>query len=363
MKIVLAGGGTGGHVIPALAIAEELRNHGHEAAFVGTARGIETRLVPAAGFPLHLVKVGALNRVSFATRLRTLIDLPLSIFSAVRILRGFQAQVVIGVGGYAAGPATMAAVLLRIPVVLFEPNVVPGFANRAVARYAANAAVHFEQTGKWFPRFEVTGVPVRPAFFALPARQSQPPTLLVFGGSQGARALNRILRECAGELLRRIPGLQIVHQTGEREFAELRQFYQSASIGVEAHAFLDDMAQRFSDADLIVCRSGASTVAEIAAAGKCALFVPFPGAADDHQLRNAELLEQAGAALLIPEIELTAERFMQEVTAFVNNPERMAAMGAKARALAHRDAAAHIAGMAIRAAEKSRVRKSAAQSS
>jgi UDP-N-acetylglucosamine--N-acetylmuramyl-(pentapeptide) pyrophosphoryl-undecaprenol N-acetylglucosamine transferase len=175
--------------------------------------------------------------------------------------------------------------------------------------------------------------------------------------------LNRILRECAGELLRRIPGLQIVHQTGEREFAELRQFYQSASIGVEAHAFLDDMAQRFSDADLIVCRSGASTVAEIAAAGKCALFVPFPGAADDHQLRNAELLEQAGAALLIPEIELTAERFMQEVTAFVNNPERMAAMGAKARALAHRDAAAHIAGMAIRAAEKSRVRKSAAQSS
>ena len=172
MKIVLAGGGTGGHVIPALAIAEELRNHGHDAAFVGTARGIETRLVPKAGFPLHLVKVGALNRVSLATRLRTLIDLPLSIFSAMRILRGFQAQVVIGVGGYAAGPATMAAVLLRIPVVLFEPNVVPGFANRAVARYAANAAVHFAQTGKWFRRFEVTGVPVRPAFFALPARQS-----------------------------------------------------------------------------------------------------------------------------------------------------------------------------------------------
>ena len=229
MKIVLAGGGTGGHVIPALAIAEELRNHGHEAAFVGTARGIETRLVPKAGFPLHLVKVGALNRVSLATRLRTLIDLPLSIFSAMRILRGFQAQVVIGVGGYAAGPATMAAVLLRIPVVLFEPNVVPGYANRAVARYAANAAVHFEQTGKWFPRFEVTGVPVRPAFFALPARRTQPPTLLVFGGSQGARALNRIVRDCAGELLQRIPDLKIVHQTGEREFEELRQFYESAS--------------------------------------------------------------------------------------------------------------------------------------
>ncbi len=363
MKIVLAGGGTGGHVIPALAIAEELRNRGHDAAFVGTARGIETRLVPKAGFPLHLVKVGALNRVSLATRLRTLIDLPMSIFSAVRILRGFQAQVVIGVGGYAAGPATMAAVLLRIPVVLFEPNVVPGFANRAVARYSANAAVHFEQTGKWFPRFEVTGVPVRPAFFALPPRQSPPPTLLVFGGSQGARALNRIVRESAGELLQRIPDLKIVHQTGEREFAELRQFYESAGIGVEAHAFFDDMAQRFADADLIVCRSGASTVAEIAAAGKCALFVPFPGAADDHQLRNAELLARAGAALLIPESELTGERFINEVTALLRSSQTMVEMGAKARALAHRDAAAHIAGMAISAAEKSMVRKSAAKSS
>jgi UDP-N-acetylglucosamine--N-acetylmuramyl-(pentapeptide) pyrophosphoryl-undecaprenol N-acetylglucosamine transferase len=353
MKIVLAGGGTGGHVIPALAIAEELREHGHAAAFVGTARGLETRLVPKAGFPLYLVKVGALNRVSFATRLRTLIDLPLSIFAAMRILRRLRAQVVIGVGGYAAGPATMAAVLLRIPVVLFEANVVPGFANRVVARFAANAAVHFAQTGKWFRRFEVTGVPVRPSFFALPARRSQPSTLLVFGGSQGARALNRIVRDSAGELLKRMPNLKIVHQTGEREFDELRRFYDSARIGVEAHPFLDDMAQRFADADLIVCRSGASTVAEIAAAGKCALLVPFPGAADDHQLRNAELLEQAGAALLVAESELTAERFVQQVTALLGAPEQMAAMGAKARALAHPDAAAHIAGMAIRAAKPS----------
>jgi UDP-N-acetylglucosamine--N-acetylmuramyl-(pentapeptide) pyrophosphoryl-undecaprenol N-acetylglucosamine transferase len=354
MRVILAGGGTGGHVIPALAIAEELRRGGHDAAFVGTARGIETRLVPKAGFPLHLVKVGALNRVSLATRLRTLIDLPLSIFSAMRILRGFQAQVVIGVGGYAAGPATMAAVLLRIPVVLFEPNVVPGFANRMVARFASNAAVHFVQTGKWFPRFEVTGVPVRPLFFALPERRSKTPALLVFGGSQGARALNRILRDSAGELLRRIPELKIVHQTGEREFDGLREFYRSAGLGVEVSPFLDDMAQRFADADLIVCRSGASTVAEIAAAGKCALFVPFPSAADDHQLRNAELLEQAEAALLIAEQELTAERFVNEVTALLADPARMAAMGAKARSLAHPDAAAHIAGMALGAAKASK---------
>jgi UDP-N-acetylglucosamine--N-acetylmuramyl-(pentapeptide) pyrophosphoryl-undecaprenol N-acetylglucosamine transferase len=353
MKIVLAGGGTGGHVIPALAIAEELRAGGHEAAFVGTARGLETRLVPKAGFPLYLVNIGAFNRVSLATRLATLVRLPLSVFSAMSILRRFRAQVVIGVGGYAAAPATMAAVLLRIPVVLFEPNVVPGFANRVVARFASNAAVHFAQTGKWFRRFEVTGVPVRPSFFALPGRQSQPPTLLVFGGSQGARALNRIVRDSAEELLKRIPTLTIVHQTGEREFDELCRFYSSARIGVEASPFLDDMAQRFADADLIVCRSGASTVAEIAAAGKCALFVPFPGAADDHQLRNAELLEQAGAALLIPESELTAERFVKQMVALLGDPVQMAEMGAKARALAHRDAAAHIAGMALSAAKPS----------
>jgi UDP-N-acetylglucosamine--N-acetylmuramyl-(pentapeptide) pyrophosphoryl-undecaprenol N-acetylglucosamine transferase len=343
-------------VIPALAIAEELRQRGHEAVFVGTARGLETRLVPKAGFPLHLVNIGAFNRVSLATRLATLARLPLSVVSAMRILRGVGtsgvAQAVIGVGGYAAAPATMAAVLLRIPVVLFEPNVVPGFSNRVVARYAANAAVHFEQTGKWFPRYEVTGVPVRPQFFALPQRRSTPPSLLVFGGSQGARALNRILRDSAAELLRRSPGLKIVHQTGEREFEELRGYYETAGIAVEARAFLDDMAQRFADADLIVCRSGASTVAEIAAAGKCALFVPFPGAADDHQLRNAELLAASGAALLIPESQLTAQRFVQEVAALLGNTARMTDMGAQARALAHRDAAAHVAEMALRAARK-----------
>jgi UDP-N-acetylglucosamine--N-acetylmuramyl-(pentapeptide) pyrophosphoryl-undecaprenol N-acetylglucosamine transferase len=357
MKIILAGGGTGGHVIPALAIAQELRRGGHDAAFVGTERGIETRLVPNAGFPLYLVKVGALNRVSLATRLRTLIDLPLSIFAAMRILRGFQAQVVIGVGGYAAGPATIAAVLLRIPVVLFEPNVVPGYANRAVARFAAKAAVQFAQTGRSFSRFgvtvEVTGVPVRPAFFALPARRSPQPTLLVFGGSQGARALNRIVRDSAAELLALIPNLNIVHQTGSREFDEVCNFYTDHKIAVEVSAFIDDMPQRFADADLIVCRSGASTVAEVAAAGKCALFVPFPGAADDHQLRNAESLAQADAALLIPESELSPERFVNEVTALLASPERLAAMGGKARALAHPDAAAHVAAMALTAAKRS----------
>jgi UDP-N-acetylglucosamine--N-acetylmuramyl-(pentapeptide) pyrophosphoryl-undecaprenol N-acetylglucosamine transferase len=347
MKILLAGGGTGGHVIPALAIAEELKRQGHDAAFVGTARGIETRLVPKSGFPLYLVNIGALNRVSLATRVRTLINLPLSIVAAIRILRGFGAQVVIGVGGYAAGPATIAAVLLRIPVVLFEPNVVPGYANRAVARFAANAAVHFQQTGRWFRRFEVTGVPVRPAFFALPARRSKQPTVLVFGGSQGARALNRVVCDATALLQQRIPELKIVLQTGSREFESVSKFFAATKLNVEVCEFIDDMAQAFADADLIVCRSGASTVAEIAAAGKCALFVPFPGAADDHQLRNAELLARGNAALLIPESDLSPERFVDEVTSLLGTPKRMAEMAERARALAHPDAAAHIVEMAL----------------
>jgi UDP-N-acetylglucosamine--N-acetylmuramyl-(pentapeptide) pyrophosphoryl-undecaprenol N-acetylglucosamine transferase len=352
MRIILAGGGTGGHVFPALAIAEELRKRGHEIGFVGTARGIEMRLIPKAGFPLYLVRIGALNRVSLATRLRTLTDLPLSIFTAMGILRRFKANVVIGVGGYAAGPATIAAVLIRIPVMLFEPNIVPGFANRVMARFAAKAAVHFAQTGHWFSSFEVTGVPVRPSFFTLPERRSQPPTLLVFGGSQGARALNRIVRESAAKLLQCIPNLKIIHQTGEREYFEVCDFYAKHQLKVEVSAFIDDMSQSFADADLVVCRSGASTVAEIAAAGKCALFVPFPGAADDHQLRNAEWLAQENAALLITESELSAERFVKEVTALLGDPALLAAMSAKAHTLAHPDAAAHIAEMALSVAKR-----------
>src|SRR6201998_4477455 len=168
MRAILAGGGTGGHVIPALAIAQELKNnYNAEVLFIGTARGIENRLVPAAGFPLQLVQVGALKNVSLATRFKTLFDLPRAVLAATKMLSDFNADVVIGVGGYASGPAMLAAVLKRIPTLAFEPNVVPGFANRLVARMVSGAAVHFEETARFFPRAEVTGVPVREAFFQI----------------------------------------------------------------------------------------------------------------------------------------------------------------------------------------------------
>jgi UDP-N-acetylglucosamine--N-acetylmuramyl-(pentapeptide) pyrophosphoryl-undecaprenol N-acetylglucosamine transferase len=352
MRAILAGGGTGGHVIPALAIAHELRaRYGAEVAFIGTGRGIETRLVPPAGFALKLIEVGALKNVTLATRLKTLAALPMAIVSSWQMLQEFKPQVLIGVGGYASGPAMLAASLSSIPTVAFEPNFVPGLANRAVAPLVTTAVVHFEETGEYFRRFVVTGVPVRHAFFNLPSRPAGGrPTLLVFGGSQGAAALNKVVIESLAELAGRVPGLHIVHQTGERDYNSAQAAYLRAPVAAEVSPFIDDMPQAFARADLIVCRSGASTVAEIAAAGKPAVFVPFPRAADDHQRRNAEALASRGAALLIPESQLTRERLVEAVAGLLNDSERRQKMAAAAGTMAHANAAAVIAGIAARLA-------------
>src|SRR5271156_558205 len=330
MRAILAGGGTGGHVIPALAIANELKkSYAAEVLFIGTARGIENRLVPAAGYPLRLVRVGQLKNVSLVTRARTAFDLPRAVWDAGRMLNEFAPDVVIGVGGYASGPAMLAAVVKHIPTLAFEPNVVPGFANRVVARFVSAAAVHFEETAKYFRHAEVTGVPVRQAFFDIPLRGSSfgndgtsnsPPsfarnakegwgTLLVFGGSQGAHAINEAMIRCLPVLRREAPGIHIFHQTGERDYNDALAAYQSlgeSALGAPAEVFkfIEDMPAAFARADLVVCRSGASTVAEITAAGKPAIFVPFPQAADDHQRVNAEALARVGAAVVGEESKL-----------------------------------------------------------
>jgi UDP-N-acetylglucosamine--N-acetylmuramyl-(pentapeptide) pyrophosphoryl-undecaprenol N-acetylglucosamine transferase len=353
MRAILAGGGTGGHVIPAIAIANELRSrYSAEIIFVGTSRGIETRLVPAAGYELKLVEVGALKRVSILTRLKTMTALPRAVLSAARIIKDFRADVVIGVGGYASGPAMLAAALRRVPSLVFEPNVVPGFANKIAAPFAKAAAVHFQETCRYFKNCEVTGVPVRQAFFEIPPRaENLSPSLLLFGGSQGARALNRALVGSLSQLYARIPGLRIVHQTGERELPEIRAAYEAAAVPAEVSAFITDMPSAFANADLILCRSGASTVAEIAAAGKPAIFVPFPGATDDHQLRNAELLARNDAAVLIHETELTPQRLVDTIAGLFSDRARLSQMSANARKLAHPDAAAHVAQIASRVAK------------
>ena len=402
MRAILAGGGTGGHVIPALAVAQELKStYKAEVLFVGTARGIENRLVPAAGFPLKLVEVGALKNVNLATRVRTLIDLPRAVVSASQILAEFKADIVIGVGGYASGPAMLAAVLKRIPALAFEPNVVPGFANRVVARMVSAAAVHFEETARYFRHARVTGVPVRQAFFEIRSRAHANPTLLIFGGSQGAHAINKVVIEAAPELLARTAGIHIVHQTGERDYDHALAAYSSLTrtldapppsgtvdttgtpvaeqhgseaqgrsprsnqpstrapeegeipSSIEVYKFIDDMPRFFANADLLLCRSGASTVAEIMAAGKAAIFVPFPRAADDHQKRNAEALERAGAAIMLEESSLTCPSLIDAVTALLNDPRRLQSMSDAARRLSHPNAARDIAAMAASLVKKS----------
>ena len=353
MRAILAGGGTGGHVIPAIAIAQELRRrYAAEVLFIGTERGLEKRLVPAAGFPLQFVKIGALNKVNLSTRLKTMFNLPRALFDAGRMLNEFQPDVVIGVGGYASGPAMLSALRRRIPTLAFEPNLVPGFANRMIARFVSAAAVHFEQTAQYFRNPVVTGVPVRPAFFQIPRKPYVPatPTLLVFGGSQGARAINQAMIRAVPELMKRLPGLKVVHQTGERDYDQVYGAYAQAGIPAEVHKFIDDMPGLFARADLVLCRSGASTVAEIAAAGKPAVFVPFPLAADDHQRRNAEALEQAQAAVVIEETRLDEVWLVDSIVALLEDPARLARMAEAARAMAHPNAAKDIAELAAQVA-------------
>ena len=355
MRAILAGGGTGGHVIPALAIAHQLKkSYNAECLFIGTARGIENRLVPAAGFPLQLVRVGALNRVSFATRLKTIFDLPRAVWDAGRMLNEFSPDIVIGVGGYASGPAMLAALGKHVPTLAFEPNVVPGFANRVVAKFVSGAAVHFQETAKYFRHAEVTGVPVRQAFFEIKPRHGGTPTLLVFGGSQGAHAINEAIFRCLSVLQREAPGIRIIHQTGERDYndalAAYRTLAESASSMCEVSKFIEDMPSAFAQADLVVCRSGASTVAEIAAAGKPAVFVPFPRAADDHQRVNAEALARAGAAVVVEESKLEGVWLAETIAALLQDPQRLRQMSEAARSLAHPNAAHDIADMAARIA-------------
>jgi UDP-N-acetylglucosamine--N-acetylmuramyl-(pentapeptide) pyrophosphoryl-undecaprenol N-acetylglucosamine transferase len=352
MRVIIAGGGTGGHVIPALAIAQELRSrHGAEVEFVGTSRGIETRLVPAAGFELHLVQVGQLNRVDLRTRAKTLLDLPRAVIQAAQLVREFRPDVMVGVGGYASGPAMIAGGILNVPLVAFEPNYVPGFANRMLGPLVKTAVVQFEATCRYFRDCHVTGVPVRSEFFRVPPRSANArPTLLVFGGSQGAHAINAAVLGALEKLSALIPDICIIHQTGEKDYIDAQSTYLKTMITADVSPFIDDMPGAFARADLLVCRSGASTVAEVTAAGRPAIFIPLPTAADDHQRQNAVALAEVNAARLLPQAELTSDRLAEEIAALLSNRAGLTQMAQAARKLAHPHAAGEIARIVARAA-------------
>jgi UDP-N-acetylglucosamine--N-acetylmuramyl-(pentapeptide) pyrophosphoryl-undecaprenol N-acetylglucosamine transferase len=340
-SFVLTGGGTGGHVFPALAVARVLEARGHKLLFVGTKSGMESRLVPDAGFEIEFVRSGGLNRVGLAMQIRSAAQLPLGIAAARKILKKFRAAAVFSMGGFVAGPVMLAAVLAGIPLVVMEPNSVPGFANRKMAHRVYRALLGFENTRRWFPadRAEVTGLPVRPEFFALEHKPQEMFTVLITGGSRGARTLNRASRESWPYFRASQTPVRIVHQTGAAEHAALADEFAGAGVAGEVVPFIKDMAAAFAGADVVVGRAGAGGVNEIAAAGMASVLVPLPFAADDHQKENAKTLLTAGAARMILDSEMSGERLFREIEELRASPATLAAMRQQVRQFGHPGAA------------------------
>ncbi len=346
MLVLMAGGGTGGHVIPLIAVARELEKRGHELLFAGTATGLESRLVPAAGYRLEYIEIGGLKRVGIARTLRTMWQLPVSTAKMFGRLGRLRPGAVFSLGGYAAGPVMIAAAARRIPMALMEPNAIPGMTNRWMGRVVGRALVNFEETARWFPpgKAVVTGLPVRPEFFELtPKPHGETLTVLITGGSRGSRTLNSAVRE-SWPLFREADfKVRLIHQTGAEAHAQIAAEFASAGIEGEVVPFINDMPAAFANADIVVSRSGAGAVAELAAAGKPSILVPFPFAADDHQTKNAEVLVRGGAARLVADREMNGRRFFEEVTALARQPGTLESMGAAARKFARPGAAARAA--------------------
>jgi UDP-N-acetylglucosamine--N-acetylmuramyl-(pentapeptide) pyrophosphoryl-undecaprenol N-acetylglucosamine transferase len=336
----MAGGGTGGHVLPALAVARELRARGHQVRFVGVERGMEAKLVPPENFPIDWIEISGLNRVGFRQTLATLGELPFSVWQAARVLGRAAPAAVFSMGGYVAGPVLLAAVWKRIPIVIMEPNAIPGFTHRHLARFVSRALVSFAEAERWFPkgRSEVTGMPIREEFFAIPMKPAGPlVTVLITGGSQGSRTLNRAAEE-SWPLWDR-SRIRLIHQIGSRMYSEMAPKFNESGMPGEVAEFLTDMPRAFSEADLIVSRAGMGAVSELAAAARPSILVPLPGASDQHQLKNAQAFERGGAARLVLDREMTGARLVEEVTQLIESPGLLEKMSTAARAFAKPGAA------------------------
>jgi UDP-N-acetylglucosamine--N-acetylmuramyl-(pentapeptide) pyrophosphoryl-undecaprenol N-acetylglucosamine transferase len=345
MKVLIAAGGTGGHIYPGIAVAKELisRDPANEVLFVGTARGLENKIVPDNGFQLALIHSVGLKSVGLVGKIKGLSVLPRSFLEARHLLKEFRPDVAVGAGGYVSGPVLMTAHFMGFPTLVMDSNALPGFTNRRLARFVDKAALTFEDAVPFFgSKGIVTGNPVRSDFFSVPERMPvEPLGLLIFGGSQGARAINNAMVEALPKLREMGIPVRITHQTGEADFENVRQAYIDAGAeGADVRPYICDMVAEFEKADLIISRAGATTCAEVAAAGKAALMVPLPSAADDHQRKNAEAMAKAGAVSIILQSGLSGDTLAARLVELLNDPKRLAEMGAAARRLARPDAAA-----------------------
>jgi UDP-N-acetylglucosamine--N-acetylmuramyl-(pentapeptide) pyrophosphoryl-undecaprenol N-acetylglucosamine transferase len=331
--MVIAGGGTGGHLFPGIAIAEEFlaRNPANRVLFIGTERGLEKRILGSLGFPLRTLKVEGLQGRGTFQILASLLRIPGSMLASFRILHTFQPDIVVGVGGYASGPAVLAARLMGIKTAIAEQNAFPGLTNRILGCFVHRIFVTFPASARWFPagRIRITGNPIRIAFLAdKPAGHKDDPrfTMLIFGGSQGAHAINRVVIEALRDLAHMKDQIRFIHQTGEKDRETVAQAYREQGFTAEVSPFILDMAAAYRAADLLLCRAGATSIAEITAGGKAALLIPFPFAVNDHQTQNAELLARAGAAQMIQEKGLNGRKLAAVIERLYRHPEEIKQM-------------------------------------
>ena len=344
MKVLIAAGGTGGHIYPGIAVAKEIlrRDAGSEVLFVGTARGLEKKIVPENSFQLSLINSAGLKNVGFVGKLKGLIVLPRSFWEARKILKGFAPDVVVGAGGYVSGSVLLTAHFMGFPTLVMDSNALPGFTNRQLARFVDKAALTFDAAIPFFgQKGVVTGNPVRKEFFNVTQRPvGESINLLIFGGSQGARAINDAMMAALPLLSGQSANLSITHQTGDSQFEAVRNGYaENGWPEADVRPYISNMVEAFDASDLIISRAGATTCAEVAAAGKAAIMVPFPDAADDHQRKNAEALAANGAARMLVQSELNGEALANELIDLISKPELIAEMGASARKMARPDAA------------------------
>ena len=356
MKVIIAGGGTGGHLFPGIAVAREIqrRGAGSSILFVGAEQGIETKIVPKEGFELRTLPLGGIKGLGAVRQVRNLMGMVNGVLKARQILHDFKPDAVIGVGGYASFPMLTAAVIAGSPRIIMEQNAVPGLANRVLGKWVDFAAVTDARTESYFgKRAVVTGNPIRPEFKSIsPKAHLAPYTILIFGGSQGAQSINRAVVDALDDLAHWKSQLRFVHQTGERQLEEIKRAYAAKGFEADVRTFFNNFYEQYAAADLIVSRSGATTVAEIKAAGRAAILIPFPFASDDHQMKNARAMAEEDAAVLISNSELNGKRLAETILELIGNQERLKEIETNARRIAILDAEQRIVNLVERAIER-----------
>ncbi|HBA88873.1 MAG TPA: undecaprenyldiphospho-muramoylpentapeptide beta-N-acetylglucosaminyltransferase [Geobacter sp.] len=356
MRLIIAGGGTGGHLFPGIAVAEEFLARGpeNEVLFVGTERGIEARLLPKLGYRLELISASGMKGLGTAKKIMSAGRLLYGYAQSRKILKEFRPDIVLGVGGYASAPIVLAARGMGIRRFIHEQNAAPGLTNKLLGRFVDGVFISMEESASFFPKkkTQMTGNPIRKeilwGFHERVRSIGDAFSVLVFGGSAGAKRINTALLEALPHLESVKQRLRITHQTGEKDVARVRDGYRALGVQAQVVSFIEDMSTAYGAADLVICRAGATTIAEVTACGKGCIFIPYPYAADDHQRKNAESLVKRGAGVMLLEEDLTGKELAARVQNLMEHPEQLAEMEKKARDLAQLDAAQAIVATMVR---------------